>query len=292
MKQKKETHAQSHCEHSVAIARLSNCTSDAITTQTSFARNDRRSAFTLAEVLITLAIIGVVAAMTIPTLIANYQKKNFTSAIKTTYSTLSRGMQLLMVQNNCFDDIECTGVFYGDTSVTTTEADWNKNFFAKMETVFKMAERCDNTNDNCKMLGKVKYLSGDNVIDFDTMHYAGFVLENGVLVLFNNAKTEFEYNSQIKKLISYIVIDVNGIKGPNQAGRDVFQLMLAQNGKIYAETSVELEKAKHGDEWKTSPDYWQNAPHQCGKPDGTIPENTAGTNCIARIMEENWEMRY
>ena len=32
-------------------------------------------AFTLAEILITLGIIGVVAAMTIPTLITNYQKK-------------------------------------------------------------------------------------------------------------------------------------------------------------------------------------------------------------------------
>ena len=35
----------------------------------------RRCAFTLAEVLITLAIIGIVAAMTIPTLVANYQEK-------------------------------------------------------------------------------------------------------------------------------------------------------------------------------------------------------------------------
>jgi len=37
-------------------------------------------AFTLAEVLITLAIIGVVAAMTIPTLVANYQEKSWNTA--------------------------------------------------------------------------------------------------------------------------------------------------------------------------------------------------------------------
>ena len=37
----------------------------------------KKRAFTLAEVLITLGIIGVVAAMTIPTLISNYQKKQF-----------------------------------------------------------------------------------------------------------------------------------------------------------------------------------------------------------------------
>ena len=119
MKQKKETHAQSHCERSVAIARLSNRTSDAITTQTSFARNDKRSAFTLAEgathvgtcdnvrksaftlaeVLITLAIIGVVAAMTIPTLIANYKKSIVETKLATFYSTINQAIRLSEVDN-------------------------------------------------------------------------------------------------------------------------------------------------------------------------------------------------
>ena len=38
------------------------------------------SAFTLAEVLVTLGIIGVVSAMTIPTLMQNHQKKTYASA--------------------------------------------------------------------------------------------------------------------------------------------------------------------------------------------------------------------
>lgn len=40
-----------------------------------------KKAFTLAEVLITLGIIGVVAAITLPTLIANYQKKSFRNTV-------------------------------------------------------------------------------------------------------------------------------------------------------------------------------------------------------------------
>ena len=43
---------------------------------------NRRAAFTLAEVLITLGIIGVVAALTIPTLIANYKKKQAISKLQ------------------------------------------------------------------------------------------------------------------------------------------------------------------------------------------------------------------
>ena len=50
--------------------------------------NIRRVAFTLAEVLITLGIIGIVAAMTIPTLIVNYQKKQTVSKLKQTIPQL------------------------------------------------------------------------------------------------------------------------------------------------------------------------------------------------------------
>lgn len=41
-----------------------------------------KNAFTLAEVLITLGIIGVVAALTIPTLVNNYRKKQFETGLK------------------------------------------------------------------------------------------------------------------------------------------------------------------------------------------------------------------
>jgi len=61
--------------------------------------NIGKSAFTLAEVLITLAIIGVVAAMTIPTLISNYQEKVTVTKIKKTYAVLSNALALAIVEN-------------------------------------------------------------------------------------------------------------------------------------------------------------------------------------------------
>ena len=44
--------------------------------------------FTLAEILITLGIIGVVAAITIPGLITNYQKRSTATQLKKAYSLL------------------------------------------------------------------------------------------------------------------------------------------------------------------------------------------------------------
>lgn len=52
--------------------------------------------FTLAEVLITLGIIGIVAALTIPTLINNYQKKAYIAALQKTYSQTQNAFKLMM----------------------------------------------------------------------------------------------------------------------------------------------------------------------------------------------------
>ncbi len=58
-------------------------------------RNISRSkGFTLAEVLITLGIIGVVAAMTMPSLVANYQKKATASKVKKLYTNFNQAIKL------------------------------------------------------------------------------------------------------------------------------------------------------------------------------------------------------
>ena len=59
----------------------------------------RHFGFTLAEVLITLGIIGVVAAMTIPTLIQKHQKQTILTQLKKAYSELGQAIQLAEVEN-------------------------------------------------------------------------------------------------------------------------------------------------------------------------------------------------
>ncbi len=61
--------------------------------------NKRKIAFTLAEVLITLGIIGVVAALTIPTLVQNYKKKEYSTRLKKFYSMMSQAIKLSEVDN-------------------------------------------------------------------------------------------------------------------------------------------------------------------------------------------------
>ena len=67
------------------------------------------AAFTLAEVLITLGIIGVVAAMTLPTLIQNYRKHEVETKLAKFYSVMNQAIKLSEVENgemSAWGDIE------------------------------------------------------------------------------------------------------------------------------------------------------------------------------------------
>ena len=61
-------------------------------------RNNIKKAFTLAEVLITLGVIGVVAAMTMPTLIQNYRKNEAVTKLKKIYSLVNQAIKLSEVE--------------------------------------------------------------------------------------------------------------------------------------------------------------------------------------------------
>lgn len=62
------------------------------------AGQSKRFAFTLAEVLITLGIIGVVAALTMPTLIQNYKKHEVETKLAKFYSVMNQAVRLAEVE--------------------------------------------------------------------------------------------------------------------------------------------------------------------------------------------------
>ena len=62
-----------------------------------------KKGFTLAEVLITLGIIGIVAAMTMPTLVANYKKKVTVTRLQKFYSTINQSLKLSETVNGAYE---------------------------------------------------------------------------------------------------------------------------------------------------------------------------------------------
>ncbi len=200
--------------------------------------------FTLAEVLITIGIIGVVAALTIPTLIKNYQEKVMVSKVKQAHSQLMNAIQLYVAQNNC-QNILC--LF--DTKKTSDEV------AAELATVIRKAQVCtsaDASKKYCKYYSlknnKPTYKVDGVYAASDGMTTAGRIyLPNGMIfgirqrsecpsidVSIIRDENGYEINrvETVKSTCAYVYIDINNIQGPNQFGADVHRYDVKLTGKI------------------------------------------------------------
>ena len=105
--------------------------------------------FTLAEVLITLAIIGVVAAMTIPTLISNYQEKVTVTKIKKAYATLNQAMGLAVVNHGTVDN-------WGLVQTSYLEDEENPKIYSD-ETIASSDRFLDILTENLRIVKRCRY---------------------------------------------------------------------------------------------------------------------------------------
>ena len=72
---------------------------------------NKKDGFTLAEVLITLSILGVVAAISIPNIVQNYQKRLTVTKLQKAYAVLEQASSNLAINTGCMTrDIACTGL--------------------------------------------------------------------------------------------------------------------------------------------------------------------------------------
>ena len=250
-------------------------------------------AFTLAEVLITLAIIGIVAALTIPTLISNYQKTQYVTQLQKFYSTFNNGMKSYMASMGC-DDMRCTEFFKGQTS----DEEWQTIFKTEIPKIFKTVEVY--SNDNYSGFQSLHYptitaLGGKTTSTLIVMVGAPytFVTADGQFVSITNSPGNCDQmpnaDSKLKNFCSNeIVVDLNGPKGPNLSGRDCFRFMLGNDGLLYPFFGYDM-----GTLYSAPDSIWKLDPTACGtQGNSKINTNVSGDGCAARIMEEGWQMNY
>ena len=259
-------------------------------------KRKKKCAFTLAEVLIVLGIIGVVAALTIPTLINSYEKQANLTAVKKAYSTLTQGFQMMMADTGC-SDLMCTGYF---DATSSEDEDWNN----RMEQVIKKTFKTNNIykyGDETMPEREIKYLKGTSDKSSQSFFYTGsfrFVMSDGMTVKIYPAgceKTAYSTESKLKNNCAGISVDTNGLKGPNTFGKDVFaDWKVSQDGTIYPATSYEWAVSQVGSAAaKTHSEYWPNSSSQCAGVK-TIKDYSyvGGPNCLARIIDEGWQITY
>ncbi len=158
----------------------------------------RKHAFTLAEVLITLGIIGVVAAMTLPTLTANYRKKESSARLKKFYSALSQAIMLSENENG-------PSLYWDKEKGIADDNEGNnqkalKYFNKYLKPYFKQIQFDENPD-----------------IDRDEDGHSNKIkiyLADGTYFTFHNGDC------------AHVRFDVNGDKNPNTYGRDLFSFLI------------------------------------------------------------------
>ena len=186
----------------------------------------KKAAFTLAEVLITLGIIGVVTAMTMPSLIQNYQEKATVTKLKKCYSLVSQAYVSILNDEGGSDTLQA-----GD----------DLEMMEKFGKYLKYQKTCGR-NKGCFPNVTYKSVTGNGYSKWedDTTDRSRAILTDGTLIMFN--KIAMWGGNEGNYLYAQIYVDINGFKGPNQLGRDFFYFYISPEKIVPAGAKALEEK--------------------------------------------------
>lgn len=175
----------------------------------------KKSAFTLAEVLITLGIIGVVSAMTLPSLVQKYQEKVWLTAYLRVYSLLETAYRYAIAEYGTVENWDGSRFSYRDDAPAGIYVDKNTVYKNMIKPYFKINREFTDLNGNqtgC-MPKEWKLLNGG----IQSNHFQGktpqISLPSGECIILD---------AQGSLLGSHFIVDINSLKGPNILGKDIF----------------------------------------------------------------------
>lgn len=233
-----------------------------------------KKAFTLAEVLITLGCIGVVAALTIPSLISNYQKRQTVTKLKKVYSVLNQAVKLAEEENG--------GIEGWDRNMSQAE------FFIK-----HLAPYISGSSISNDMLSNNRILYKNpkgtvekffTLINFNEAYANQFVLNDGTLLFLDPSDVSLGRNP----VTLAIGVDLNGFSKPNIIGRDffIFDIIVDYNG------GLPIPKVVPYGSYNTSDMPMTEYKREAAKKGSYACSKTGrGMFCAALIMLDNWEIR-
>lgn len=219
--------------------------------------------FTLAEVLITLGIIGIVAGMTMPVLTAKYRSKVAVTQLKKMYSVMSQAL-LYTVQ----EEGDYTSLYEIKDGDSVSIQAWYKT---ALKPYIKITNECFDDNKAGCWAEKTKYLNGEstgyrngigtNIVIFNTID--GYSVNLDAAYDNGNIMGVKVPNSNYLR----VYVDVNGKKLPNVIGKDTYIFVFSEKGFV---------------------------PAGRDKSDREVNSNCSasgmGTFCFEKIMRNGWEI--
>lgn len=179
-----------------------------------------KRAFTLAEVLITLGVIGVVAALTMPILIAKHKEAVTVNKVKKFYSTMGQALLLSIKDNETIDMWSIPDTSYNKQ---TAEA-----FMSYLKPYLLILKDCG-TNSGCLGYKKpILLMTGEtHNVNYETdSNYYKFILNDGSYAWLRTGEVGLCKDNRdggaLLNVCAVLWYDVNGSALPNTLGRDIF----------------------------------------------------------------------
>ena len=207
-------------------------------------------AFTLAEVLVTLGIIGVVSAMTLPTLVKNHQRQVYVTQLQKVVSEITQAVEMATTEHNA--------ISFREAHVSDTDF---------LKSYFKIAKTCTDNEQDLKtcFADEYKNLNGNAIRLRDFVHGSCAVITNGASICVNHNGDHITVST-----------DINGKKGPNIYGRDLFVFMVGDNAEIFTDTQTASS----------------NLLSTCSSATKVDIEGDNYGACLTKLINDGWKMDY
>ncbi len=227
------------------------------------------SGFSLSEVLIATAIIGIIAAITIPTVVASYQKQTMLSLLQKTYLELGENLMILSTEayNKTFYQslLSLQGRSIANTAGKFFMGDADEKGY------YSVIKDCETTAQPC-FADTYANLNGTKNEAFSCSEGYNVLIKSGTAMCIIPADGGNP---------AEVHVDVNGPEGPNIGGRDMFTFYIYDDYSI-DEKDIGPDKIKDN----TAKDAREALYTKSCK------VSTIGEGCFGKLLNDNWKMNY
>jgi len=221
-------------------------------------------------VLITLAIIGIIAAITIPSIVANHQKRTLETQFAKSYRIIMQAVNLAVAEHGGVENWE-----WKDTYSAVEMDEFVKNYFLPY---FNHIKYCPADNSVKGCYHTIKQFN-DSIVEKDNMARPKILLQDGTCIIFNFIKNGIKDKNRSMA----IEVDTNGVKKPNKVAYDNFAFNIYPVSDEFLPFGI--NDTYDEDKGKFNKFTNEEIINNC-------PGELAGWACAARIIQDGFKINY
>ena len=239
----------------------------------------KKFGFTLAETLIAMAIVGVIASITIPTIVKENQKKVWANSLATAVGDFENAMTTYLITENanCLTETEAwKDENKDDISEALKDRITLKKVGDNWQDYYKILKPLyQKTNADAKLIVNMNFREYNN---FSSGAFAGIPYETKKNITYfiqvqkPNVKIPKGNIQRLQKVVARVMIDIIAKKEPNRIGRDVFFYILGHDGYLFPYQSLGITDSYMGG---CETETW-----------------SMGVTCAARLAANGYKMDY